>query len=741
MADTTVPHDPRSSFPPREGKAASSASKGCDWQNPSLWALGGLWALSLFGAFAASAPVQTLYGVAFAGLGLLMFFFPPRARLPWFFYALAGLLLAQAALSFLPREWFPAQPWRLEVEALGVDTGGQVTPHPRQSIEFWLRLAVWLGAALFALGHRVEGGSRLLLALLFSVGVAVYAGVSMAAESFQWKLTWDPVPTFGFFLNRNHTATFLVMGALCGLGVMRQAIREKRGGMAGAAALSLAVCLAALMGYSSSRAGIVLLGVGGLAWVLGLGGRYVSRGALVALLVFGGLAAAVFLTSDNAVKTRLFQTAEKLGLAQSAESEASVPVEMGQGAGEEVPFDLRVPVHQDTWTMIRSEPWTGVGLGAFQYVFPQYRRRSANDGWAVHPESDWLQLAAEGGWPALALLGGATILALVLAFRLAWKQRAWALRWGCLLAAAVVPAHSLFDVPAYTAAMGWGAFFLLGLVLPEPVKPPPSCLAGWCFSGVGLLVSMAGVFLLRAELFGGPQCAYAGAQQLYRHADFVYRTSERTLARAEASTPEERSAMDQEIHEARTAAEEARKALPLLGWLYGLQGGLDLLGPTPHDEDSISRDFAIQRQLNPLALRLLFWQAERWKKENPAQLPPLWREAMKVAYTLEKESVASQRMRQQRRDAFESIMRQARGDDFLQDAALDIVRTEGPLLQRWVQLAPSLRLDHHMPRLLTSAALDDPTKRELFQTWAVRGKRDLVRQFAQDNPLFQNLMP
>jgi O-antigen ligase len=38
--------------------------------------------------------------------------------------------------------------------------------------------------------------------------------------------------------------------------------------------------------------------------------------------------------------------------------------------------DGRLPIYRDTLAMIRSEPWTGVGVGQFQHAFHRYRERT-----------------------------------------------------------------------------------------------------------------------------------------------------------------------------------------------------------------------------------------------------------------------------------------------------------------------------------------------------------------------------
>ena len=70
----------------------------------------------------------------------------------------------------------------------------------------------------------------------------------------------------------------------------------------------------------------------------------------------------------------------------------------------ETPFaDYRALIQGDAVQLTRAASFVGVGPGNFAAVFPFYRTASWNEKRAVHPESDWLALAAEFGWLAVPL--------------------------------------------------------------------------------------------------------------------------------------------------------------------------------------------------------------------------------------------------------------------------------------------------------------------------------------------------
>src|ERR1019366_972398 len=96
-------------------------------------------------------------------------------------------------------------------------------------------------------------------------------------------------PAFGFFPNRNHTAGFLLTGAILSLGLIHRGV--KGGGLLSSlvGACGFALLVSVLLFNSVSRAGLLFLLVGGIIWVGGLG-RHRSRAFL-----FGGGALALIL--------------------------------------------------------------------------------------------------------------------------------------------------------------------------------------------------------------------------------------------------------------------------------------------------------------------------------------------------------------------------------------------------------------------------------------------------------------
>jgi O-antigen ligase len=106
----------------------------------------------------------------------------------------------------------------------------------------------------------------------------------------------------------------------------------------------------------------------------------------------------------------------------------------------------RQEIWRASWHLVRSNPWTGVGFGAYFLAIPQYQ----NSAGAVKLEqahNDYLDLAANGGLIAL-VLGGWFVVNVIYRAKLAAQSRDPYRRAACLGASAgllSVGVHSFVD--------------------------------------------------------------------------------------------------------------------------------------------------------------------------------------------------------------------------------------------------------------------------------------------------------
>ena len=567
------------------------------------------------------------------GFGLLLVCLPPRFRVLWI-WRLAGIfVLAGASMAFLPAAWFKMPEWRIALEALGQPTGTYVTIQPRLTAEVLVKLAVGVGFVWFLLGHRVSDRAHSALAVMVALGIATYGLVAMVAAHQDMLWAWDPNADFGLFPNRNHTATILVVGALAGLGVLREAVRLKRGGLAGLATLATVVCVWGLLGFSVSRAGVLLLVGGALLWLAGLGlsgTRYLSRTILVTVLGFAVVGGTLFWWTDNNLRHRLEESWAKMDQ-PSQEHLPAVESGIADPRNSRSSFDFRFPIYLDTFTMTAHESPTGVGLGQFAVVFPQYRDRSAILAKCWHPESNWLKLAAEAGWGTAGVAALFVMGLFCRAFCAGRQHRGWPLTLGTLVAAAVVPIHGLFDVPGHHAGITCLALVLLMLAFrPEDAPHAPASRAGrWLIRLLGLVLLTAGIVILSS-----PSPAQMGPMALPSDGAIVEIKARYARDMAEKADPvghppelkPDGTPVDQLVV-AQKIVNEALRVSPLDPELHYLRG---LLSVNFSDEEAIAdQAFAVQRLLEPAWPEVPYRQGLAWLAIDPTRSITLWQEAMR----------------------------------------------------------------------------------------------------------------
>lgn len=384
--------------------------------------------------------------VAFlAAAGLAMLFVRPKVRPATVPLALVTLFCIFCLLGFLPQDFFPVPAWRASLGGMGtIPLGDSVNPQPWLGWFWWWLLAGTALAFAAVLTDPLDTKALALVLHAASLFVAAYALLAIFAVQSGWKFPFHGGAVFGFLPNRNHTASLLVAGSVISFGLMQWRLARGDKAPAAFAALCAAPSLAALLFFSTSRAGVVFLVVGLSIWAAGAARSRTMRlrilSAVAVLAVFLGL---LFAFGGSTVRDRLVQ------LWSDAAS-----VRPG-ATGTDI--DFRLPVFRDAVRMISEAPLTGAGLGQFADVFPQYRHDSIRAAAVLHPESDWLMVAAETGIPSALALAG-----LLLWFVAAcWNSRSSSggmLRWTAASAVLAVVLHGAIDVPWHRVALGW--FFL-----------------------------------------------------------------------------------------------------------------------------------------------------------------------------------------------------------------------------------------------------------------------------------------
>ena len=570
-------------------------------------------------ALGAAGPWPLRTGTMALALGILMGFAPPviRFRKPVVFLS-AGFLIFGLA-SFLPAGIFGIPGWRENLKGLGVETGDLVAIQSKQALEYHLSFLLLFLSGLWILGQRFSASATRNLALTFVLAVAAYALVSKLLET-QIDLNHGKLK-FGFFPNRNHTSNLLSAGFLCGLGIVFQSVRNKNFYRLAASSVAAGVILWAVLSWNISRSGIALCLAGPLLWLVLLGRRYFGKQEIKVLGLVVLLAGGVYGLSEFRVKDRVDKTIEKVEKISWEDEDAASAVKLTD-------LDLRVPIAIDTAGMIADAPLSGVGAGQFRWVFPQYREQTivVNRPVAVHPESSWLWLAAELGIPAAACVLGLVVFLFVRGAKNIKKanHRDRALRIGCLVAAALVPLHGIFDVPAHRPALFLAALLLYALSQnPVARESEPTKFSRWSSLALALLLIAVGVRLLGASWFGWTPSHIVKSQERLAEGVAIYgRVSDLNNLPSPFESLELRKQIDR-------LAERSTPDAPLDGRLYRLSA-LALL-PLNFEREKTARNFGIDRALTPYSVSIPLLHASAALFYNPDEVKKGWSAAVERA--------------------------------------------------------------------------------------------------------------
>lgn len=609
------------SKPPRAAGFPLNAETSTICRSPLLW-----FGLLCFGAWiSASADRESLTGGSLVIAGFLMAFHPVQRRIHPICWLGAGLWLAGSLCAFLPVAWMQPPAWRNLLEASGIHTGCLITPQPLAAVGSFAEITALGLVALWAAGQQTQHSNA--LGVLFASAVAIYA---LAAWQLPDLLHFksNPYGTFGFFPNRNHTATLLVMGGLVALGILIQGIRWRRPWLIAGGAASLVFLLWVLFVLNISRGGVLLMATGGLLLLLLSGRRYVGGDVGKALALVTGGALLIFLLLDTPVTRRVQSLLSLTHL--PARSEGSSPETVQQSA-----IDSRIPIQRDTLSMINGSIWAGWGAGQFTFIFPQYQNhcRDLSRNQCLHPESDWLWMAAENGVPAtlgLAALGLAAVIPVAVSVR---QGRSRALRAGLLVASLILPIHGLFDVPGHVFSLLWTSAFLLALAAGHSRESrfPRAMAAGWRVAGTA--VAAFGLLMLHGAWKGSPLLATDRVEQLVSETLQICRLDQRTP-----------SGEGDLLAAGFGKLSEASELTPLDARVRGLQGMLAL--HYDDKDDDTRRAFTLQRLLEPTWVELPLNQADGWIKINEAETGALWKIAM-VRARIQDGVIPSQQAQQQ----------------------------------------------------------------------------------------------
>jgi tetratricopeptide (TPR) repeat protein len=424
---------------------------------------------------------QLALGMALILPGLALVIRPPAVSLgKWIDIGIFGFL-GSLLFAFLPLFYWYTPTWRRTAEeAFAIELPALLGVQSMVGFEaFLLALAgfAWLYAAS---SWKINHAGRSRFYLWVSCVIAGFAAVTIWGNSSGWRYPGAESSTaFSFFPNRNQMANFLAIGGVVTFGYGMEGLRGRKVlNMLGF--LATALCLIALI-FGVSRAGVVLYFTGIFIWfILRLrkdsSSLFIKIGLPVVLLMFS-----FFLSSQQRTLERVTES-------------VSTPVEWGK--------EYRLLLYRDTLGMIEDAPLTGVGVGNFSAVFPQYRDASRNPLHVVHPESDVFWLAAEGGLLAISCFG-LFLFAYFKRCRTSTVGRSGAYRAIALTALILFILHGLVDVSGHRPGTAYFAILFAALALPQrsgrarpTFKPLVWRVVGGTLLLVGTLWMASGLFSL-----------------------------------------------------------------------------------------------------------------------------------------------------------------------------------------------------------------------------------------------------
>lgn len=387
-------------------------------------------------------------------------------------------MLAWAVFQMLPFGLYPATEWRDMSTELGISLGKGVSPQPFLTAE---TLILMMGGMLWfyqMVSMPVNSERRQTSLGLFALtfGFLAFAVFYLTVTGVRNPLAPE-VHNFSFLPNRNQMSLMLAAAGIVGFGMTIEYFQKRR--VEGLLFLVAVISLCLGLAGSLSRSGIFIFLLGCGIWLFMAVRNSRSDNSwkwLVPMslwMVFG----LFFLGGQTSGRLREFLS----------------------GGVSSLGKDFRVELYRDTLAMWSEHWWTGIGLGNFENIFPQFREASISPQVALHPESSLLWFASEAGMVGLIILA-------VLLFGLVrgifdTDHHFDRYRQIAIVALAVSCLQAFIDVPLHRLGVFMLLAFLYGLARVSTRRPHrPLWLPDWVWRGTGAFVGLIGFSWLIAAI-------------------------------------------------------------------------------------------------------------------------------------------------------------------------------------------------------------------------------------------------
>jgi O-antigen ligase len=649
------------------------------------WTAGAIVVLTLLAPALAGTTEFWAQALVILLTGLLLVIAPPQKSLGWLPNVCFVALLLLSGTAFLPAKWFPPDDWRTALSNFGISLPQTNSPQPWITLQAGLLCMLGIAWMYRLLSFEWHRGWRERAWLTYAVAMLGLASALIIAFVLKARIPfWPDVQEFGFFPNRNQTSNVLGLGGVMiyALGLQRFQQGRKNWWLW---FVSLAIiCWALIINYS--RAGIILFFFGALA--VHIYWWSATRERRRPLVAFGGLAllVALFIMDGGATLMRFGR--ETAGFFSPTEN-------------------FRLNIYRDAFALIDKAPWLGIGLGNFPAIFSLGRHYSSNSQTvSIHPESDWLWVAAELGWIAPFLLF------LLLAW---WIKRCFPfgpgtfrlMRVAAMTCGIALAIHGMFDVSGHRIGALWPALFLASIAVRSNGNHRSSPVVTRLFQVLGLAFLCVGIWWL-ASIFGARTFpTTATLDRLDKKID-------------EAAARDDYSAI-------LDSASQALRVAPL-DWSVYFQRARAEASLFNFKADAV-RDFAVARYLLPDWPQLCFQEGEVWLAvDEPDRAFEAWAEALR-------------RSAPRASDFYSRMFESVKSNAELVDRWRNLGRSNRDLLMIYLANARPVEFAMEADELLS----EDPQLRSLsqsqlgtlFTAWYQKGDKLALAELLRNNPKWQ----
>ncbi len=490
-------------------------------------------------------------------------------------------LLACLLLAFFPQFYWPTADWRVDaIESLGLELPSSLSVQPWISFEAWLMAVAGFAWLYAALQWKVNLPGRRWLFFWLSILLSVIAGIVVRGNLVDARYPGaEEAGVFSFFPSPAQTANLLLLGGIVTFAYAMEGVRT-RNLLPLVGVPASALCFVGLFLVGSPLLALLYFVGNGIWLLVNLRVRFWPKpfkiGLPLAIIAFS----LALVTSDRAI--------------EHISSFASSDSQLYQGD--------HLKIFQDTTKLVLDAPLSGFGLGSFSAVFPQYREASTSYLPILHPQSDFLWLASEGGMLAIGFL---------IVFLIGYALRCRGITEGsgatyrlfALVAVVIFLLHGLFDVSGHRPGTVYFAILFAALALPTRDRPKISLpIAFWRIPSVTLIAF--GLVWIGAGVFNLP-----------------WHSSVR-IASYQKEIHSHVSPLD---HIAASSVINDWLALNPFDWRAYFQRA-ELILSGGGDQEEAAADFARARFVEPILGVVSYEEGIAWLPINPIRAIPVWRE-------------------------------------------------------------------------------------------------------------------